>query len=176
VGKTIHNFTLVESVYSRRLHTIQLRFSKSYASGKYLVTLGDSDDVEDILRSIFKRYDVGQEHFVILILNLSREIVGFKLLASGTQTSVLVDKALIFRSALLLGASAIILAHNHPNGNLTPSPNDLELTESVVEGGRTVDIDVLDHFIVGPNGTCGSMKEQAPHIFFPIRSLPRNGD
>lgn len=175
VAKQIHDFTFIESVFSRRLQTVNVRYSKPYASGKTLVTLGGSDDVEEILRSIFKRYDVAQEHFVLLILDFSRDIVGFKLLASGTETSVLVDKKIIFRNALLLGASSVILAHNHPSGNLTPSPNDLELTASVVAGGRTVDIDVLDHYIIGPNGTCASIKEQAPHIF-PIPPLPEGGD
>lgn len=175
MAQQIHDFTFVETIFSKRLQTVNVRFSKPYASGKNLVTLGGSDDIEDILRSIFKRYDVAQEHFVLLILDFSREVVGFKLLASGTTTSVLVDKKIIFRNALLLGASAVILAHNHPTGNLTPSPNDLELTASVVEGGRTVDIDVLDHFIIGPNGTCASIKEQAPRIF-PIPPLPEEAD
>ncbi len=61
----------------------------------------------------------------MLMLNLSGEVTGYKVLASEKQDSVEVDPKIVFRNALLLGAAGIILAHNHPSGNVEPSKNDL---------------------------------------------------
>ena len=81
----------------------------------------------------------------------------------------MVDRKLIFRSAIALGARAIIVAHNHPNGSLVPSPHDLTLTKTLVDGGEILDIEVLDHIIISPKGTCASIKEREPLLWPPTK-------
>jgi DNA repair protein RadC len=90
-------------------------------------------------------------------------------LSSGTRTNVMVDQILMFRNALLLGARSIIVAHNHPDGSLAPSAQDLVLTKSLIEAGQILNIEVLDHIIVTPRGTCASLKEREPHLFPPSK-------
>ena len=65
----------------------------------------------------------------------------------------------VFKSAILKGACSLILAHNHPSGDPSPSKDDIDLTHRLVEAGRLMGIDVLDHIIVAPPGCHLSMKE-----------------
>ncbi|HEX2568138.1 MAG TPA: JAB domain-containing protein [Polyangia bacterium] len=169
MARYVRDLTYQETIYKWRLRTITVRrelprdpFLGSISS---LKTLRGAGEIEDVLRCIFNQYDDEQEHFVMVIVSPADEVVGFKLLASGTQTSVMVDRRLVFKNALFLGARAIILAHNHPNGSLIPSATDLELTKALAEGARLLGIEVLDHIILTPNGTCASIKEREPHLF-----------
>ena len=171
--RSVRDFTYDQTiyVYKRRLRTITLRIKDDGSASEYkrLLTVGGNGDVEAVLRSIFEQYDDDQEHFVMLVLDQEHEVVGFKRLASGTQTSVMVDRKLIFRSAIALGARAIIVAHNHPNGSLVPSSHDLALTRTLVDGGEILDIEVLDHIIISPKGTCASIKEREPLLWPPAK-------
>ncbi|MCU7937147.1 MAG: JAB domain-containing protein [Candidatus Thiodiazotropha sp. (ex Dulcina madagascariensis)] len=110
------------------------------------------DEVYEILKSIYRQLDDDQEHMIILILNVSNEVVGFKVVASGTQTSGPADIKIIFRNALMLGATKIVLAHNHPSGNLKPSNADINFTEKVIDAGKVMDVPVIDHLIVAHSG------------------------
>ncbi|HEX2574485.1 MAG TPA: JAB domain-containing protein [Polyangia bacterium] len=168
----VRDFTNEQTIYKKRLRTITLRLRRTPASneGRSLLTVGGAGEVEDVLRSIFEQYDEDQEHFVLLVFDGSHELLGFKRLASGTQTSVMVDRALVFRNALLLGARSIMVAHNHPNGSLVPSPDDVTLTKALVELGHSIMIEVLDHIIISPKGTCASMKEREPLLWPPLKS------
>ncbi|HEX2568622.1 MAG TPA: JAB domain-containing protein [Polyangia bacterium] len=168
----VRDFTYQETIYKRRLRTIIIRVEKSiYSTEKHsLLTIGRPGEFEVVLRGIFEQFDEDQEHFVMLVLDGAHELLGFKRLASGTQTSVMVDKTLIFRNAILLGGKAIIVAHNHPDGSLTPSPQDVVLTKSLIEAGQILNIEVLDHVIVSPKGTCASIKEREPHMFPPHKT------
>jgi DNA repair protein RadC len=70
----------------------------------------------------------------------------------GGVSGTVVDAKIIFKKALEIPASAIILCHNHPSGNLRPSGADIEITKKVKEGGALIDINVLDHLIVSERG------------------------
>jgi DNA repair protein RadC len=167
----VRDFTYEQTIYKKRLRTITLRIRKTPASneGRSLLTVAGAGEIEDVLRSIFEQYDEDQEHFVLLVFDGAHELLGFKRLASGTQTSVMVDRALVFRNALLLGARSIIVAHNHPNGSLVPSPDDVTLTKALVELGQLMMVEVLDHIIISPKGTCASMKEREPLLWPPAK-------
>jgi DNA repair protein RadC len=107
--------------------------------------------------------DGEQEHIILLILN-AQEMRGFKVLASGAQAHVWLDRKLLFRNALLLGAKSIIVVHNHPSGSTTPSPHDLKMTRLIARGGRLMDIDIIDHVIYTSDSIL-SLREQKPELF-----------
>lgn len=92
------------------------------------------------------------ECFYILILNRANEAIGVKQISQGGVSGTVADPKVIFQSALKANASAIILSHNHPSGNLTPSSEDLKLTKKLKEGGKLLDISILDHIIYSTEG------------------------
>ncbi len=90
------------------------------------------------------------EEFKILLLNNHGRVLGIVPISKGGLSSVIVDARLIFASALKACASSIILAHNHPSGNLTPSKADFKLTSKLRKAGEFLDITVNDHIIITP--------------------------
>ena len=102
-----------------------------------------------VLRQILSQLDADQEHFILLALSTQLHVTGYKVVSSGGMASTFVDSRILFRSALLLGAASILLAHNHPSGVSTPSPEDRALTRRLVAGGQLLDLEVRDHLIVG---------------------------
>ncbi|MDO4963200.1 MAG: DNA repair protein RadC [bacterium] len=96
-----------------------------------------------------KLIDKKQEHFYCLYLDSSKIVIGEKLLFIGTVNYSIIHPREIFKEAYLLGASAIICVHNHPSGNVTPSKQDFDMTENLIEVSQILGIQVLDHIIVG---------------------------
>lgn len=96
--------------------------------------------------------DLQHEEFWILNLNRANRILSRTRISSGGMSGTVVDAKILFRRALHNEASAIILCHNHPSGNLFPSQADLDLTKKLVKAGKAVDIPVLDHLIVSERG------------------------
>ena len=101
-----------------------------------------------VLRQILARLDADQEHFIVLALDTMLQITGFKVASSGGMAGVVVDRRVLFRAALLLGATSVIVAHNHPGGDCTPSVEDRALTQQLVAAGRMLDLQVHDHVIL----------------------------
>lgn len=96
--------------------------------------------------------DLGHEEFWILFLNNANKIQDKTQISLGGITATLVDVRLIFKKAIAYGATGIILCHNHPSGNLSPSKADIQLTEKIKSGGEVLDIKVLDHIIISDAG------------------------
>jgi len=96
--------------------------------------------------------DLLHEEFWILFLNNANRLLGKSQLSKGGIHATLVDVRLIFKKAISTGATSIILCHNHPSGNLTPSHSDIQLTKKIIKGGELLDIKVLDHIIVSQHG------------------------
>lgn len=92
--------------------------------------------------------ELPHEEFWILYLNNSNKIIKSERLSKGGITGTLVDVRLVYKEALQTGATAIILAHNHPSGTLKPSQPDIQLTKKLKAAGENLDIKVLDHLIV----------------------------
>ena len=98
-----------------------------------------------------------QESFWTIILDRKNKPRGRQLITLGTQTSSLVHPREVFRTAVREGAAAIILCHNHPSGDPTPSSADIRVTRQLKEASETLGIELLDHVIIGdthsdPNG------------------------
>ncbi|MEZ0611369.1 JAB domain-containing protein [Fibrella sp. WM1] len=110
-----------------------------------------SSTAYEILRAMWddNRLELVKQ-FKILLLDQRNTCLGVSTISTGGRAACVVDPKIIFATALKAGASALILAHNHPSGNLTPSQQDRDLTRELKEGGRLLDITVLDHLIVTP--------------------------
>ena len=93
-----------------------------------------------------------QEHFVVLLLNTKNQIKKTVVVTKGIIDSSLAHAREVFKIAIRENAKYIILGHNHPSGDPTPSSVDIDITWQMCEAGRTVGIEVLDHIIVGTNG------------------------
>lgn len=93
-----------------------------------------------------------QEEFKILLLNRANQVLGIYFLSKGGVSGTLVDPKLVFSVALKCNASGIIMAHNHPSGNLNPSENDKALTKKLISAGNFLDIKILDHIILTSGG------------------------
>lgn len=96
--------------------------------------------------------DLAHEEFWILLLNKRNEITTIRQVSKGGVSATVVDAKVLFRLAIEAGASSVILVHNHPSGNLTPSRSDIDLTKKLVKAGEALDITVLDHLIVSELG------------------------
>lgn len=91
------------------------------------------------------------EQCYLMLLDRNKACMGISNISTGGVTSCIVDPKIVFGIALKTRATEIILAHNHPSGNLEPSQADRRLTHQLQEGGKLLDISVLDHLIVTPN-------------------------
>ena len=89
-----------------------------------------------------------QESAYLLMLNTALKVVGWAQLSTGGSAGCIVDTKLLFTHALLCGANAVVLYHNHPSGNTTPSQADVTLTKRVKQAGEVIGVSLLDHIIV----------------------------
>ena len=99
-----------------------------------------------------------RERFAVLMLNVKNHLIATKILTIGTATETLIHPREIFRETVRQGATKIIIAHNHPTGNLEPSGEDIYLTEQLLQGSQYLDIPLLDHLILG-NGNHQSLRQ-----------------
>lgn len=109
--------------------------------------INGSKDVFNYFMTIVEDYQY--EGFWILLLNRANKIIKHVQISDGGVSGTVADPKKIFRLSIENGASGIILCHNHPSGNIKPSEQDLKLTKKIVDGGRLLDINVLDHLIIG---------------------------
>ena len=93
--------------------------------------------------------DMRQEHFLVMYLNQSNHPLKVECISNGGTTNVIADPKIIFKNALSLNATCIVLGHNHPSGNPRPSEDDRLLTKKFVAAGKLLDINVIDHIIIG---------------------------
>ncbi len=110
------------------------------------VQVSTSIDVYESIVSQFR--DLNHEEFWIIVLNRANKITSNHLVSKGGQAGTIADPKIIFNIALENHAASIILAHNHPSGNLKPSQADLDLTRKLRSAGKLLDIPVLDHLII----------------------------
>jgi DNA repair protein RadC len=95
--------------------------------------------------------DLPHEEFYVVYLKRSNEVIEKMSLSKGGLAGTVVDVRIILKRAIELQASALVLFHNHPSGNLKPSGADLDITKKIIEAGKFMDISVLDHLIIGHN-------------------------
>jgi DNA repair protein RadC len=112
-----------------------------------------SADAAQFFRTIFNADTIQwTEESAMITLNRANEVISVDKLSSGGTSGVIVDAKVVFTIALKLTGHSIILAHNHPSGNLKPSEQDIEITRKLRSGGDILDIRVLDHIILSDTG------------------------
>jgi DNA repair protein RadC len=99
-----------------------------------------------------------QERFAVLLLDVKNKLIGTQVITIGTATETLAPPREIFREVLRQGATKVIVAHNHPSGNLEPSNEDINLTQQLLSGAQFLGIPLLDHLILG-NGDYLSLRQ-----------------
>lgn len=111
------------------------------------ITIRSPQDVSELLMEEL-RY-LQKEHFVCLFLNTKNQVLGQETLSMGSLNASIVHPREVFRSAIKRSSAAIICVHNHPSGDPTPSPEDVDITLRLKEAGAIIGIEILDHVIIG---------------------------
>jgi DNA repair protein RadC len=114
--------------------------------------LGSPEAVALLARDFLRAADDDKGYFWVIFLNTQNRYLMHTLVSTGTQSAALVHPREVLDPALRAGAASLILVHNHPAGDPTPSSEDLRLTRQMVDGAQLLDLRLPDHIIIG-NGT-----------------------
>ena len=125
---------------------VQISYS-SKVPAKDRLQVKSSSSAAEALRLVYPGME-HREYFYVLLLNRANKILGYYQVSSGGISGTVVDQRIVFQAAIKANASSLILAHNHPSGQLTPSQADLDLTKKIKAAGEIMDIQVLDHLIM----------------------------
>ncbi|SDD48069.1 RadC family protein [Niabella drilacis] len=155
LGKhTIADFTKIKGIGEAKAVAISaaLELGRRRHAGVLLQRplLNTSKQIGEYLRTRLK--DLLREVFAVIFLNQSNVAIHFEVVSEGGITGTVADPRVILKKALEKNAVGIILAHNHPSGNLSPSKADEFLTQKIREAAKFLDIRVMDHIIVGDEG------------------------
>lgn len=110
----------------------------------------DPESVVKAIRASIK--DKAKEHFKLILLNPRNKIIGISTISIGTLNASLVHPREVFKDAIMHSAASVVLAHNHPSGDPEPSEDDLTITKRLIEAGKILGIEVMDHIIIAKNG------------------------
>ena len=132
------------------LGEVQLKYKKARVEKE--IGIRSSSDAYVLLKDLIGEYIHHQEVFCAMYLNKANKVMWTEVINIGAQSSCTIDRKAIVKRALMGGCAAMIVAHNHPSGNKTPSGNDQRATREIKEGLKYFDIDLLDHIIVCDNG------------------------
>ena len=125
--------------------------------------LDNPNTIADILREDNRMYEV--ENFQVVLLNTRRRLIRVEQISQGTLDTILVHPREVFKTAIAAGAAAIVLAHNHPSGDPSPSEADIKVTRDLIRAGQLLKIEVLDHIILG------RATHERPRDFVSLREL-----
>ncbi|MEW6443212.1 MAG: JAB domain-containing protein [bacterium] len=116
-----------------------------------------ADAAARVFSSFFAGFD--REGFAVALLDTKLKLIGVNLVSLGSLNQTVVLGREVFKPAILANAEKLILSHNHPSGEVTPSEEDRILTDRLVQAGKLLGIEVLDHIVVAPDGTFFSFQE-----------------
>jgi DNA repair protein RadC len=128
------------------INNYELRVKKVKYSTPYGTQLETSDSVARVAASLIG--DKAQEHFIVLATNVRNEVVGYWIAGVGSIDSCPVDMRSVFRMAVVVGATALAISHNHPSGYLNPSDKDIDITKKIRDAAKLLDLMLIDHVIV----------------------------
>lgn len=115
------------------------------------------DDAANLVKSFLA--DSDRENFIVICLNTKNEPNAIHTVGVGTLNSSQIHPRELFKTSILANSASIIVAHNHPSGDPTPSMEDIEITKRLTDAGKLLGIEILDHIIIG-NGTFVSFKQK----------------
>ena len=151
IGKTKALGVVAALELGRRCSYVELLKSKN-GDAKYIKTTEDAYDL--LLPDV---YGDKQERFFVVMLGPRNKVMAPPVeIAKGQRDEVALQPNLVFEHPMKEGARAIVVAHNHPSGDPTPSEGDVEMTRKLVEAGRLMNIPILDHLIIGVPSECNS--------------------
>ncbi|MCP1298725.1 JAB domain-containing protein [Chryseobacterium sp. S0630] len=128
------------------VNEIKLSYSRK---GNSDIVISNSYDAAEVFRQHFDSDEIDyRESFFALYLNQSNKVLGIRKISESGISSTIVDVRIIMQTALLCNASSIIVAHNHPSGNLKPSNEDLKITKNIKNASEFLNIKLLDHCIL----------------------------
>ncbi|MEW6067397.1 MAG: DNA repair protein RadC [Nitrospirota bacterium] len=120
----------------------------------------DIKDPQSVINAISASIkDKAKEHFKLILLNARNKILGISTISIGSLNASIVHPREVFKNAIIHNAYSVVLAHNHPSGDPEPSENDIKMTIKLVESGKILGIEVIDHIIIGKSEFC-SFKER----------------
>lgn len=125
---------------------LELGRRRKETQGSQRIKIMSAKDAFEVLLPVFA--DLNHEEFWMLMLNRANLLIAKYLVSKGGQAGTVADPKVIFKAALEHNAASIILAHNHPSGNLKPSEQDIRITRRMVEAGKMMDLQVVDHLII----------------------------
>jgi len=135
------------------IREVSVRYGRKRKSS---VAVRHPDEIAKLTRKLIR--ENGKEHFILFCLDGNHSVIAYNIVSVGTATMTPAHPREIFQPAILAGSVSIILAHNHPSGNVEPSREDLATTKNLMEASKYLGIRILDHIIVG-QGTHYSMHE-----------------
>ncbi|MPM29795.1 hypothetical protein SDC9_76336 [bioreactor metagenome] len=124
-----------------------LEITKRMAKPKALETLQNSEDAASFLMPLLRHEK--QEKFLVLCLNSKNQLLKLSTVFVGTLNSTVVHPREVYQVAIQYASAGILVAHNHPSGDPTPSNEDLKVTQNLIESGRVMGIPLLDHLVIG---------------------------
>jgi DNA repair protein RadC len=120
-------------------------------------TINSPNDAAELVR--YEMSALEQEHLRVILLDTRNHVLDIQEVYKGSVNSSQVRVGEVFKGAVRRGAAAIIVVHNHPSGDPTPSPDDAAITRAIIEAGKLLDVEVLDHLVIG-QGNWVSLKER----------------
>ncbi len=141
------NEGLGKFVKSNRPPRLRIVYSRKN-KGKELITVKNSLDAYAVFKNIWSSQMETREEMYILYLNNANHVLGYYILSVGGITGTVADLRLIFSVALESLSTSIVMAHNHPTGNLKPSNSDIILTENIKDAGKMMSVPLIDHLII----------------------------
>ena len=144
-----------------RVKEIKISYNGKIKNSKY-DTIKSSSNAAKLLFDTWNKDTIElYESFKVVLLNNSNKVKGIYEMSSGGITGTLVDIRILFAIALKTLSTAIIITHNHPSGKLKPSEADNSLTQKIKKAGDVLDIKLLDHIIITPNGSYYSFADES---------------
>lgn len=127
---------------------------------KYMEKQANSpEEVANIINEVFNMDTQPFETFVMMALDTKKRPVGCFVVSQGSLNGTIVEPREVFQRAILANADSIVVAHNHPSGEVTPSFKDMDATRVLKEAGELLRIELVDHIIIGENGKYYSFRE-----------------
>jgi DNA repair protein RadC len=134
-----------------KLAEIEVKYSTKIKPSDRLKVVSSSDAAE-IFRSAWKQSLEHKESFYALYMNRNNKVLGIHKISEGGLSGTVVDVRIIYQVGLKVNACGVIVCHNHPSGNLSPSDADKTITQKIKEAGKILEIPLLDHLIIAPDG------------------------
>lgn len=130
-----------------RINSVRIQLIKEGSSLYSSAIIHGPESAEIIIRNYLETAD--REYFIMLALNNKNKVICINTVSIGSLNASIVHPREVFKAAILSNASAIIVAHNHPSGDISPSKEDILTTKNLVKAGKIMGIPVLDHIIIG---------------------------